>query len=232
MLSIPPIKFTIAKYRAAFTARLSHLPPTAILCTLLSYNSAAFYIPPTLIPTLLTSLLPSSFPVFCIPTNLTWTHPQVHNALITLKSAARTATILQIANTQPANHTSVYVYPIPHPDHFIAAFLSFQDNSLIQRGFCSSYDCTIAAAEAAIAGILSLGPHPGSNTIIFVPNCSLFRPLLSLTKHKYLSQATRFLAAINMHCFLHPDISVTILPLPIKLNRKPMWSDPHLFTCK
>jgi len=31
------------------------------------------------------------------------------------------------------------------------------------------------------------------------------------------------------HCFLHPHIFVNILPLPVKLNRKPTWADPHIF---
>jgi len=75
MLTIPPIKYTIAKYCTAFTIRLSKLPPTALLRTLPSNDPSAFYLPPNPIPTLLTSLLPTSFPVFCIPTGLTWSHP-------------------------------------------------------------------------------------------------------------------------------------------------------------
>jgi len=75
MLTIPPVKFMVAKYHEAFTARLSKLPPNALLHTLPSSDPSAFYTPPTPIPTPLTSLLPSSFPVFCIPTGLTWSHP-------------------------------------------------------------------------------------------------------------------------------------------------------------
>jgi len=231
MLSIPPIKYTIAKYRAAFTARLSRLPPTAILRTILIHDQAAFYVPPTPVPTPLTSLLPSSFPAFCIPTNLTWTHPRVHNALITPKSDALLVTTLQIANNPPPNHTSVHIYPIPHPDHSVAAYLPFQDGSLIACGFRSNHDRTVATTEAAIAGVLSLGPHPGTTTTIFMPNRTLHRPLFLLTKHKHLPQATLFMAALNMHCFLHPDISISVLPLPVKLNRKPSWVDPRTFAC-
>ena len=79
----------------------------------------------------------------------------------------------------------------------------------------------IVAAEAAIAGVLSLGPHPGSDTTIFVPNCTLHKPLFSLMKHKYLPQALAFTSALAMQCFLHPNISISVLPLPTKLNRKP-----------
>ena len=54
---------------------------------------------------------------------------------------------------------------------------------------------------------------------------------MSLTKHKHLPQATLFTAAVNMHCFLHPDILVSILPLPVKLNRKLTRADPRIFAC-
>ena len=86
-------------------------------------------------------------------------------------------------------------------------------------------------AEATIAGILSLGPHPGRNIIIFVPNRNLHRPLLSLAKHKYLPQATLFTGALGMQCFLHPDITISIHHLAAKLNRKPTRADPRLFPC-
>jgi len=38
MLAIPPIKYTVAKYREAFTIRLSKLPPSALLRTLPIHN--------------------------------------------------------------------------------------------------------------------------------------------------------------------------------------------------
>jgi len=132
MLAIPPIKFTIAKYRVAFTTHISHLPPTAKLCTIISSDPTNYYVPPIPIPTPLTSLLPTSYPVYCIPSNITWTHNNVHNGLLSPKTDAHTATILQIANNTPVNHTTIHVYPVPHPDHFVAAFLTFQDGSIIE----------------------------------------------------------------------------------------------------
>jgi len=229
MLAIPPIKYTIAKYHTAFSAHLSRLPPTALLHNITVHDPAAIYIPPSPVPTALTALLPSSFPAFCIPTNLTWTHPQVHNMLTSPKSPTCTVTIIELANDPPFGHTLVHIYPIPHPDHFVMAFLTFFDGTCIERGFRVSHDRTLAATEATIAGILSLGPHAGHHTLIFLPNHNLHCPLLSLTKHKYLPQATLFSAAVNMHCFLHPDISVSILPLAVKLNRKPSQADPCIF---
>ena len=232
MLAIPPIRFTIAKYRAAFTARLSRLPPTANLRTITSVDRMAFFNPPVLIPTPLTSLLPSSFPTFHIPTGLTWSHPRVHNALTSPKSKPRADTIAQLANQPPAGYTCVHVYPLPHPEHSAAAFLSYIDGTLVERGFKVTHDPVMAAAEAAIAGVLSLGPHPGSDTAIFVPNRTLHKPLFSLTKHKYLPQASAFSSALAMRCFLHPSITTSILPLPTKLNRKPSRADPRIFACK
>ena len=231
MLAIPPIKFTIAKYRVAFTTHISHLPPTAKLCTIISSDPTNYYVPPIPIPTPLTSLLPTSYPVYCIPSNITWTHNNVHNGLLSPKTDARTVTILQIANNTPVNHTAIHVYPVPHPDHFIATFLTFQDGSLIERGFRSSSDCVTAVAEAAIAGVLSLGRHPGQNTMIFVPNRTLHKPLFSLAKHKHLPQATLFTADLQMLCFLHPHTTVAIYPLPVKLRKKPTRSDPRTFAC-
>jgi len=231
MLAIPPIKFTIAKYRKAFTVRLSKLPPSALLCTLPSNDPSAFYIPPTPIPTPLTSLLPTSFPTFCIPTGLTWSHPRVHSTLSLPATPLRTKTITALANHPPSDHNTIHIYPIPHPDHFVVAFLTFTDGTCIERGFRSSHDCTLVAVEAAIARILSLGPHPGRHTIIFVPNRNLHRPLLSLRKHKHLPQATLFTGALDMQCLLHPDISISIHPLAVKLNRKPTHTDPRIFTC-
>jgi len=231
MLAIPPIRFTIAKYREAFTIRLSKLPPSALLCTITSHDPSAFYIPPTPIPTPLTSLLPTSFLPFCIPTGLTWSHPRVHSTLHLPATPTRTETIIALANNPPSDHNTIHVYPIPHPDHFVAAFLTFADGTCIERGFRSSHDRTSVATEAAIAGVLSLGPHPGHHVIIFVPNRNLYHPLLSLWKHKYLPQATRFMGALEMQCFLHPDISISIHPLAVKLNRKPTCADPCIFAC-
>jgi len=94
-----------------------------------------------------------------------------------------------------------------------------------------SLNRTLAAADAAIAGVLSLGPHPGRHMIVFVPNQNLHRPLMSLTKHKYLPQATLFTGALDMQCFLHPNITISIHPLAVKLNRKPTCTDPCIFTC-
>ena len=232
MLAIPPIRFTIAKYCAAFTACLSHLPPTVNLCTITSVNQTAFFIPPVPIPTLLTSLLPPSFPVFHIPTGLTWSHPRVHNALTSPKSKPCADTIAQLTNQPLAGYTCVHVYPLPHPEHHAAAFLSYLDGTLIERRFKVTHDPMLAAAEAAIAGILSLGPHPPSDTAVFVPNHTLHRPLFSLAKHKYLPQASAFTSALAMRCFLHPSISISVLPLPTKLNRKPSQADPRVFACK
>jgi len=161
MLAIPPIKYTIAKYCKAFTACLSKLPPTALLRTLPYDDPSAFYIPPRPLPTPLTSLLPASFPTFCIPTGLTWSHPRVFNTLTSPVTPTRSATILDLANQPPTDHYSIHVYPILHPDHFIATFLSFADGTCIERGFRASHDRILAATEAAIAGVLSLGPHPG-----------------------------------------------------------------------
>jgi len=196
MLAILPIKYTITKYCTAFTMRLSHLPPTAILRTLPTHDLTAFFTPHTPIPTPLTSLLPQSFPIFCIPSGLTWMHTNVHNGLLSPKTDACTATILQIANNPPVNHTSVHIYPVPHPDHFIAAFLAFQDGVVIERGFCSSLDRVTAAADVVTAGVLSLAHHPGQHTMIFMPNRTLHKPLFLLSKHKHLPQATLFTGAL------------------------------------
>jgi len=231
MLAIPPIKYTIAKYQEAFTSRLSKLPPTALLRTLPSNDPSAFYLPPIPIPTPLTSLLPTSFPVFCIPTGLMWSHPRVFSTLDVMATPACSATIVDLANQPPVDHNTIHVYPIPHPDHFVAAFLSFANGEYIEHSFRASHNCTLAATNAAIAGVLSLGPHLGRHIIIFVPNRNLHRPLLSLAKHKYLPQATLFTRALGMQCFLHQNITISIHPLAVKLNRKPTCADPRLFPC-
>ena len=233
MLAIPPIWFTVTKYHAAFSARLSQLPPTTNLYTITTVDQSAFFAPPTPIPTPLTSLLPSSFPVFHIPTRLTWSHPQVHNALTLPKSKPCADTIAHLANQPPPGYTCVHIYPLPHPEHSAAAFLSFIDGTLVKRGYKLSHDPILAAAKATVAGVLSLGPHPGSDaTVIFVPNRTLHRPLFSLMKHKYLPQASTFTSALAMWCFLHPTTSISILPLPTKLNRKPSRADPCIFPYK
>jgi len=229
MLAILPIKFTIAKYHMAYTACISCLPPNAVLRTLSVFDPAALYPCNPPIPTPHSSLLPTSFPVFCIPTGLTWTHTQVHNALVSPKTVAYQAMILQIANNPLPHYTSVFIYPIPHPEHFVMAYLVFSDRTCIKRRFRASHDCTLATTLAAIAGVLSLGPHPGKNTTIFLLNHNLHCPLFSLTKHKYLPQATLFTGALGMHCFLYPHIFVNVLPLPVKLNRKLMRADPCIF---
>ena len=111
------------------------------------------------------------------------------------------------------------------------AFLTFQDGSVIERGFRSSSDHMTAAVEAAIAGVLSLGQHPGQHTMIFVPNRTLHKPLFSLAKHKHLPQATLFTAALQMQCFLHPHTTIAVYPLPVKLQKKPTCADLQIFAC-
>ena len=39
------------------------------------------------------------------------------------------------------------------------------------------------------------------------------------------------MSALAMRCFLHPSISISVLPLPTKLNRKPSRADPRIFAC-
>jgi len=231
MLAVPPIKYTIAKYRTAFTNCISRLSPTAILCTLPITNPTNYYVPPVQIPTPLTSLLPPSYPVYCILSNITWTHERVHNRLLSPKSDTQTATILQIANNTPINHTAIHIYPVPHPDYFVVAFLTFQDGSVIERGFHSSSDHVTAAVEATIAGVLSLGQHPGQHTMIFMPNHTLHKPLFSLMKHKHLPQPTLFTATLQMQCFLHPHTTIAVYPLPVKLQKKPTCADLQIFAC-
>ena len=147
------------------------------------------------------------------------------------KSTLERYTIAQIANQPPSGFTCIHVYPLPHPEHSAAAFLSYLDGTLIEQGFKVTHDPILAVAEAAIAGVLSLGPHPGSNTAIFVPNRLLHKPLFFLGKHKYLPQASAFTSTLAMRCFLHPSISISVLPLLTKLNRKPLQADPCIFTC-
>jgi len=133
MLAIPPIKYTITKYRAAFSNHLSKLPPTALLRTLPHHDPSAIFTPFTPIPTSLTSLLPSMFPTFCIPTGLTWTHAHVHNTLTLPATPTRSASIVDLANRPLPNHNSIHVYPIPHPDHYVTAFLTFHDGICLAR---------------------------------------------------------------------------------------------------
>ena len=64
MLAIPPIWFTIAKYRAALTTCLSRLPPTANLRTVTIVDQTAFFLPPAPIPTPLTCYVPGHLALF------------------------------------------------------------------------------------------------------------------------------------------------------------------------
>jgi len=136
-----------------------------------------------------------------------------------------------LANLSPPNHTSILVYPIPHPNHFVAAFLTFQCSLLLTHGLCASHNWLTVATEVAIEGMLSLGPHPGFDTSIFVPNHTLYCPLFSLAKHNCLLSASHFTSALHMLCPIHPTISVGIYPLPVKLPKKSSQADPWIFLC-
>ena len=62
------------------------------------------------------------------------------------------------------------MYLIPHPDYFVAAFLTAWTGDVVTSGLAMGYDRTAVAREAVIEAILSLGPYLGLNTDIFVPN--------------------------------------------------------------
>jgi len=91
--------------------------------------------------------------------------------------------------------------------------------------------CRYGKVKVAIRVVCTKSNLPGRHIIIFVPNRNLHRPLLSLAKHKYLPQATLFTGALGMQCFLHPDITISIHPLAVTLNRKPTCADPCIFSC-
>ena len=101
MLSIPPFRFSLAKYHQNFTARLSRLPPTTKLRTITTLDPAAYHHLSHPIFTPLTSLLPTTFPPIFIPTHVTWTHPRVSNYLTTTPSTNLVSDITAIMNNPP-----------------------------------------------------------------------------------------------------------------------------------
>ena len=51
-------------------------------------------------------------------------------------SASRIYNIHNIlCQSPPANHMSIPIYPIPHPYHFVASFLLYQGQDLLETGF-------------------------------------------------------------------------------------------------
>jgi len=108
--------------------------------------------------------------------------------------------------TTPLNHTSVLVYPIPHPDHFVAGYLVFQRGELKDKGFCAGHDRSLTAADAAIKGLQATAVVPSLHTDVFVPNRNLHRPLFFTCETPS--------PPVSSHFHLHPPRA----PLPRPRN--------------
>jgi len=234
MLAIPPIKYTVSKLRHQAQLRLSRLPPSHKLRTIITTDQTRFHPPFISVPTPLTSLLPTAFPPFFHPSILSWSHPQLTSSLTQPRSDALLTAVRARATSSTVGTTSVFLYPIPHPDHFVTAFLTIQDDDIVARGFSADHNQLCSAAHAAVLGAQSLPPLLHRNTSFFLPSRSLQTPLLSLRKHTNLPSASLFLSTISVLLMTSPDIFITLLHLPTKLPKPPKSGpapDPRIFSC-
>jgi len=234
MLAIPPIKYTVGKLRHQAQLCLSCLPPSHKLCTIITTDQTRFHPPFISVPTPLTSLLPTAFPPFFHPSILSWSHPQLTSSLTRPRSDALLTAVRARTTSSTVGTTSVFLYPIPHPNHFVTAFLTVQDDDIVARGFSADHNQLCSAARAAVLGAQSLPPLPHRNTSFFLPSRSLQTPLLSLHKHANLPSASLFLSTISVLLMTSPDIFITLLHLPTKLPKPPKSGpapDPRIFSC-
>ena len=162
LLSIPPIQFTIAKLRHQAQLRLTNLPPEHKLRTLTSFDPTRIHPDFISVPTPLTSLTPTSFPPFFRPANRIWSHLQFSSFLTRPKCDKLSAAMRSKASEPTINHTAVFIYPIPHPDHFVTGFLVAQDDNIISHGFSADHNQLASAARATVLGAQALSAFPSA----------------------------------------------------------------------
>ena len=234
MLAIPPIKYMVIKLRQQVQLRLTRLPPNHKLRTIVSSDQTRLHPDFISVPTPLTSLLPSVFPPFYRPLNHTWSHPQLSSSLTRPRSNALSAAIIQRASDSTDTSTSVFLYPLPHPDHYVTAFIIAQDDNIVAKGFSADTNKLRSNAEAASLAAQQLAALPQRNTTFFLPSPLLHSALLSLHKHNNLPSAFSFTTTLSGLLLRTPDIYFSLLHLPCKLPKPPKPGvrvpEPHIFS--
>jgi len=234
MLAIPPIKYMVTKLCQQAQLRLTRLPPNHKLCTVVSSDQTRFHPDFISVPTPLTSLLPSVFPPFYCPLNRTWSHPQLSSFLTRPCSDALSAATIRCALDSTDTSTSIFLYPLPHPDHYVTAFIIAQDNNIIAKGFSMDTNKLHSNAKATTLAAQQLAPLPHRNTTFFLPSPLLHAALLSLHKHNNLPSASSFTATLSVLLHLTPVIYFSLLHLPCKLPKPPkpgaQVPDPRIFS--
>jgi len=188
---------------------------TAKLCTLTSFDPTRIHPDFISVPTPLTSLTPTSFRPFFRPANRIWSHLQFSSFLTRPKCDKLSEAMRSKASESTINHTAVFIYPIPHPDHFVTGFLVAQDDNIISHGFSADHNQLTSAARATVFGAQALSRFPLRNTFFFLPSRSLHLSLLSLHKHPHLPSAALFTNTVDTLLFIDPSIFFTFYHVPV-----------------
>jgi hypothetical protein len=211
LLGIPPILYTLRKYRLQYTARLSTLPPTSPLCTAVSDNPLTrwhhTFFPPTNLTCLVESLNPSA-PPFLFPLPLyapPWSHPRYFN-LTTVAGSSRSSRAL-IGLPPPFSYSLfMHTLPVPSPS-FASAFLLYSGERLLESSIVVDTDQRSSLFGALVAGLKIFSANPsGSSLRLFLPNKSLLSSLTDLcTKSHLLPLASSFTSLLDS--FLNTDFT-------------------------
>jgi hypothetical protein len=136
LLGIPPILYTLHKYRLQYAACLSTLLLSSPLRTVVSDNPLTrwhhTFFPPTNLTRLVESLNPSA-PPFLFPLPLhtpPWSHPRYFNLALVAGSSCSSRTLIRLP--PPFSHSLfIHTLPVPSPS-FASAFLLYSGERLLE----------------------------------------------------------------------------------------------------
>ena len=222
ILAIPPIKFTLLKYRLAYQQHLTHLPPSSKVLRIMSSDQTAYHHPQYFPPTSLYKILPPSFPPFYLPSNTIWSHPRA-----TCLSPEPDA-VTTLMSTQLTHSTDIFIYPLPHPTYKASAYIIFQDGLAVEHGFHIGPDKVSTAVGTMIDAIQVVARSAPSCIRLFIHNQHALHCLFLLHKHRFLPEASIFTAVASV-LLMYEDSSLTTYPFTVHLPSKKSKADPQIF---
>ena len=200
LLNILPIPLTLQRSSSSFSLRLSRLPPNTILRTITTTNTAAPWSIRFPVPTTLHSLLPSSFPPYITPSPPhlpTWSHPRLADHLNNPNNNNIGNYVHCIGSHPSPESLSLFIYPLPVPDHPHASFLLYHGEQLVasrQRSDSRLQGALFGALNDSVEACSTQPPLP---LFIFVPFQLARLPLFRLCKHSFLSFSSTLTSSLD-----------------------------------
>jgi hypothetical protein len=198
LLAIPPIVFTLRKIVRSYSDRVSRLPPSHCLHTILDNNPASHawlpHEPPTTLRRILQDIPRVHFVPPSPPYDDTLTHPHLSDVPAhPLRPATHLITKRRMSRPNHA-HLSLYIQSLRTDDQSShTAWLVYDGPSLRQSGITSQPTHTASLLDAVATGlaVFASDTRSASCCTIYLPSRLPYPYLLRTSKHPYLPFSTR-----------------------------------------